>query len=231
MSEHHSNSTTRDACPRHDVDLVHGEGNEAPRALRGPWLRRPKIEAGPLSAKGMALRHHCPVGHHLVPLGLVGENAPGQGTLRSHHPPKEPRRTELGHRRRKGFRDKLHGHGWLQEGLLLWRCAGQDRITRCGGQGRITRWTRRRCGGQGRITRGSPMGTSMAVSPISASARCPMDTSMAVSTGYAVTQYCFRAGNRASGPDFGRILVGKASKSALRPAFGRNPALLERFSY
>ncbi len=33
-------------------------------------------------------------------------------------------------------------------------------------------------------------------------------------------QWCFRAGNRASGPDFGRILVVSASKSALRPAFG-----------
>ncbi len=36
-----------------------------------------------------------------------------------------------------------------------------------------------------------------------------------------VTQQCFRAGNLASGPDFGRILVGKASTSALRPASGR----------
>ncbi len=34
-------------------------------------------------------------------------------------------------------------------------------------------------------------------------------------------QRCFRAGNRASGSDFGRILVGKASKSVLRPAEGR----------
>jgi hypothetical protein len=33
-------------------------------------------------------------------------------------------------------------------------------------------------------------------------------------------QYCFRAGNRVSKPDFGRILIRKASKSALRPAFG-----------
>jgi hypothetical protein len=37
----------------------------------------------------------------------------------------------------------------------------------------------------------------------------------------SVTQYCFRAGNRSSEPDFGRILIGKASKSALRPAEGR----------
>ncbi len=33
-----------------------------------------------------------------------------------------------------------------------------------------------------------------------------------------VTQECLRFGNEASGPDVGRILVGKASKSALRPA-------------
>ncbi len=33
-------------------------------------------------------------------------------------------------------------------------------------------------------------------------------------------QYGFRVGNRASGSDFGRILIGKASKSALRPAEG-----------
>ncbi len=32
-----------------------------------------------------------------------------------------------------------------------------------------------------------------------------------------VTQQCFRAGNRACGPDFGRIRIGKASASALRP--------------
>ncbi len=31
---------------------------------------------------------------------------------------------------------------------------------------------------------------------------------------------CFRAGNWASGPDFGRIVIGKASESALRPAEG-----------
>ena len=31
-----------------------------------------------------------------------------------------------------------------------------------------------------------------------------------------VTHLCFRAGNRASGPDFGRSLIGKASKSALK---------------
>ncbi len=32
-----------------------------------------------------------------------------------------------------------------------------------------------------------------------------------------VTQQCLWAGNRNSGPDFGRILNGKVSKSALRP--------------
>ncbi len=32
---------------------------------------------------------------------------------------------------------------------------------------------------------------------------------------------CFRAGNRASGPDAGRIPIGKSSKSAPRSAFGR----------
>ncbi len=32
------------------------------------------------------------------------------------------------------------------------------------------------------------------------------------------TQHRFRAANRTSGPYFGRILIGKASKSALRPA-------------
>ncbi len=36
-----------------------------------------------------------------------------------------------------------------------------------------------------------------------------------------VTQYCFQAGNLASGPDFGRTLIGKASKSALWSAVGR----------
>ncbi len=36
-----------------------------------------------------------------------------------------------------------------------------------------------------------------------------------------VTQWCFRAGNQAPRPDFGRMLVGRASKSDLRPAFGR----------
>ncbi len=35
-----------------------------------------------------------------------------------------------------------------------------------------------------------------------------------------VTQSCFRVGNLASGPDFGRILVVEALKSALRAAFG-----------
>jgi hypothetical protein len=35
-----------------------------------------------------------------------------------------------------------------------------------------------------------------------------------------ITQYCFRAGNRNSGPEFGWILIGKTSTSALRPAFG-----------
>ncbi len=36
-----------------------------------------------------------------------------------------------------------------------------------------------------------------------------------------VMQWCVRAVNRSSGPDLGRILFGKASKSDLRPAFGR----------
>ncbi len=36
-----------------------------------------------------------------------------------------------------------------------------------------------------------------------------------------VTQWCFRAGNLVSGPDFGRILVEQVSESALRPAFAR----------
>ncbi len=36
-----------------------------------------------------------------------------------------------------------------------------------------------------------------------------------------VTQYCFRAGNWTSGPDFGRTATGKAPKSELRPAEGR----------
>jgi hypothetical protein len=36
-----------------------------------------------------------------------------------------------------------------------------------------------------------------------------------------VAQYWLRAENRASGPDFGGIPDGKASKSGLRPAFGR----------
>ena len=35
-----------------------------------------------------------------------------------------------------------------------------------------------------------------------------------------VMQLCFWAGNRYGGPDFGRMLVGRASKSALRSAFG-----------
>ncbi len=35
-----------------------------------------------------------------------------------------------------------------------------------------------------------------------------------------VTLERFRAGDRASGPDFGHIPIGKASKSALRPAEG-----------
>ncbi len=33
-----------------------------------------------------------------------------------------------------------------------------------------------------------------------------------------VAQTCFRDRNRAFGPDFGRILIGEASQSALRPA-------------
>ncbi len=39
------------------------------------------------------------------------------------------------------------------------------------------------------------------------------------------TQQCFRAGDRASGPDFSRILIRKASKSALRPKAGRRADL------
>ena len=35
-----------------------------------------------------------------------------------------------------------------------------------------------------------------------------------------VTQYCFRVGNRPSGPDFGRAATRKTPKSALRPAEG-----------
>ncbi len=35
-----------------------------------------------------------------------------------------------------------------------------------------------------------------------------------------VAQECFRAGNRVSGLDVGRILIGDASKSDFRPAFG-----------
>ncbi len=37
-----------------------------------------------------------------------------------------------------------------------------------------------------------------------------------------VMQYCFRAVNRPSGPDFGRTATGKTSKSVLGPAFGRS---------
>ena len=36
-----------------------------------------------------------------------------------------------------------------------------------------------------------------------------------------VTQYCFRAGNRSSGPDFRETAIGKTPKSVLRPAEGR----------
>ncbi len=36
-----------------------------------------------------------------------------------------------------------------------------------------------------------------------------------------VMQWCVRVGSRASGPQFGRILGGQASKSALRPAEDR----------
>ncbi len=36
-----------------------------------------------------------------------------------------------------------------------------------------------------------------------------------------VMLYCFRDGNRPSGPDFGRTATGNTPKSALRPAFGR----------
>ncbi len=37
---------------------------------------------------------------------------------------------------------------------------------------------------------------------------------------YVCYAKCFRAGNRVSGPDFVRILIGRASKSALRPMLG-----------
>ncbi len=52
---------------------------------------------------------------------------------------------------------------------------------------------------------------------------CPCTWGWWVAPWYAqyvpyVTQYCFRPGNLSSGPDLGRSLVGKASKSALRPA-------------
>ncbi len=40
-------------------------------------------------------------------------------------------------------------------------------------------------------------------------------------TKHYVTRWCFRAGNRASGPDFGRIAIGKTFKSPLRPVEGR----------
>ncbi len=49
----------------------------------------------------------------------------------------------------------------------------------------------------------------------------PSDLTVRLTIVPCVTQWCFRAGNRASGPDVGRILFGKTSKSALRPAFGR----------
>jgi hypothetical protein len=39
-----------------------------------------------------------------------------------------------------------------------------------------------------------------------------------------VTQYCFRAVNRPSGPDFGRTATGKTPKSAFRLGFGRPEA-------
>ncbi len=38
---------------------------------------------------------------------------------------------------------------------------------------------------------------------------------------FYVTQGCFRAVHRPSGPDFGRTATGKTPKLALRPAFGR----------
>ncbi len=40
---------------------------------------------------------------------------------------------------------------------------------------------------------------------------------------------CFRVGNRASGLDFGRILVGRASKSTLGPAKAGRRADFEAF--
>ncbi len=38
--------------------------------------------------------------------------------------------------------------------------------------------------------------------------------------------YAIVLSDRASGPDFGRTLVGNASTSVLRPAFGHDPKLL-----
>ncbi len=53
-----------------------------------------------------------------------------------------------------------------------------------------------------------------------------------------VTKYCFRAGNRASWPDFGRSLVGKASTTAFRPPGGpigikaaNHPSVLKKVDY
>jgi hypothetical protein len=43
------------------------------------------------------------------------------------------------------------------------------------------------------------------------------------------TQWCFRAGNRPSGPDFGWTATGKALKSALRPSEGRPEGQFWRF--
>ncbi len=45
-----------------------------------------------------------------------------------------------------------------------------------------------------------------------------------------VVQWCFRAGHCVSGQDFGRSLVGKASKLALRPAFGRSEGRFSSFA-
>ncbi len=44
-----------------------------------------------------------------------------------------------------------------------------------------------------------------------------------------VTQWCFRAVNRSSWPDFGRTANGKTAKSFLRPAFGRPEGRFRRF--
>jgi hypothetical protein len=62
------------------------------------------------------------------------------------------------------------------------------------------------------------VGSQESVSPSSPQVNAWFGTS---STLLYVTQWCFRAGNRPSGPDFGRTATGKAPKSVLRPAEGR----------